>query len=252
MKVTPGTFEGWVKRVNAVDSLTTRCVQVQSHCDHIVANGGLQLLQRIYQLRRDSLKIQRNIVRIIGNLALNEGVHQAVAQSGGSNSLHCPTHILSTFISDQLPVTAKLLLSPTVLRLGFGPGGDDAVASRHAGVSCGPSSGQPGPRGRGWEVPGWHLHPPPADTWQVGKQLRPLQCDAFGSCGCLNFHLQQMSVFDLWTPSQPIKADVLFIHGILGAAFKTWRQQDRGATDEPTEGGSSEDYTECWPKVLID
>lgn len=58
--------------------------QVQSHCDHIVANGGLQLLQRVYQLRRDSLKIQRNIVRIIGNLALNESVHQAIAQSGTS------------------------------------------------------------------------------------------------------------------------------------------------------------------------
>lgn len=60
--------------------------QVQSHCDHIVANGGVQLLQRMYQLRKDSLKIQRNIVRIIGNLALNESIHQAIAQSG--NVLH--------------------------------------------------------------------------------------------------------------------------------------------------------------------
>lgn len=58
-------------------------LQVQSHCDHIVANGGLQLLQRVYQLRRDSPKIQRNIVRIIGNLALNDSVHQAIVQSGG-------------------------------------------------------------------------------------------------------------------------------------------------------------------------
>lgn len=52
--------------------------------------------------------------------------------------------------------------------------------------------------------------------------------------------------------SQPIKADVLFIHGILGAAFKTWRQKDRVVTDEVTEvteGESNEDYTECWPKV---
>lgn len=57
-------------------------LQVQSHCDHIVVNGGLQLLQRVFQLRTDSLKIQRNIVRIIGNLALNESVHQDIAQSG--------------------------------------------------------------------------------------------------------------------------------------------------------------------------
>lgn len=56
--------------------------QVQSHCDHIVSHGGLQLLQRVYQLRKDSLKIQRNIIRIIGNLALNDSVHQAIAQSG--------------------------------------------------------------------------------------------------------------------------------------------------------------------------
>lgn len=62
------------------------CLQVQSHCDHIVANGGLQLLQRVYQIRKNSLKIQRNIVRIIGNLALNESVHQAIAQSGKSAS----------------------------------------------------------------------------------------------------------------------------------------------------------------------
>lgn len=68
--------------------LTETHLQVQSHCDRIVANGGLQLLQRVYQLRRDSLKIQRNIVRIIGNLALNESVHTAIAQSG-----KCATHL---------------------------------------------------------------------------------------------------------------------------------------------------------------
>lgn len=49
--------------------------------------------------------------------------------------------------------------------------------------------------------------------------------------------------------SQPIKADVLFIHGILGAAFKTWRQKDRVTSEEKDETGSTESYTECWPKV---
>ena len=47
-----------------------------------MAHGGLQLLQRVFQLRKDSLKIQRNVVRIVGNLALNERVHQAIVQSG--------------------------------------------------------------------------------------------------------------------------------------------------------------------------
>lgn len=50
--------------------------------------------------------------------------------------------------------------------------------------------------------------------------------------------------------SQPIKADVLFVHGLLGAAFKTWRQQDR---DKPMNESISQedDYTECWPKVAF-
>lgn len=55
-----------------------------------------------------------------------------------------------------------------------------------------------------------------------------------------------------WHPSfcsQPVKADVLFIHGILGAAFKTWRQKDRITSEEKDETGSTENYTECWPKV---
>ena len=47
--------------------------------------------------------------------------------------------------------------------------------------------------------------------------------------------------------SQPIKADVLFVHGLLGAAFKTWRQKDCDVTEE--EKAVMEDYTECWPKV---
>lgn len=83
------------------------CLQVNSHCDDIVANGGLQLLQRVYQLRRDSLKIQRNIVRIIGNLALNENVHQAIVQSGKS-----ATHFYGGFVAVGLGalVLGKLLI----------------------------------------------------------------------------------------------------------------------------------------------
>uniref|UniRef100_A0A671P968 Protein SERAC1 n=1 Tax=Sinocyclocheilus anshuiensis TaxID=1608454 RepID=A0A671P968_9TELE len=71
------------------EKVETFCLQalvqhskVQSHCDHVVANGGLLLLQRVYQLRRDSPKIQRNIVRIIGNLTLNDSLHTAIVQSG--------------------------------------------------------------------------------------------------------------------------------------------------------------------------
>lgn len=42
---------------------------------------------------------------------------------------------------------------------------------------------------------------------------------------------------------------MLFIHGILGAAFKTWRQKDRVTSEEKDEREGTDNYTECWPKV---
>ncbi|XP_053829390.1 protein SERAC1 isoform X5 [Vidua macroura] len=55
--------------------------KISSHCDKIEAKGGLQLLQRIYQLRKDSAKIQRNIIRIIGNMALDERLHSSIVRA---------------------------------------------------------------------------------------------------------------------------------------------------------------------------
>uniref|UniRef100_A0A672Z668 Protein SERAC1 n=1 Tax=Sphaeramia orbicularis TaxID=375764 RepID=A0A672Z668_9TELE len=155
--------------------------KVQSHCDHIVANGGLQLLQREYQLRRNSLKIQRNIVRIIGNLALNESVHQAIVQSG------------------WVSVLAEMMQSPHVMQ------------ASHAARA---------------------LANLDRETLQEKYQD-----------GIYILHPQTRN-------KQPIKADVLFIHGILGAAFKTWRQKDRSILEEG-DNESSDDYTECWPKSWL-
>eukprot|EP00072_Mus_musculus_P047386 XP_006523300.1 PREDICTED: protein SERAC1 isoform X5 [Mus musculus] len=56
--------------------------EIPSHCDHIEAGGGLQLLQRLYQLHKDCPKVQRNVMRIIGNMALNEHLHPAIVHSG--------------------------------------------------------------------------------------------------------------------------------------------------------------------------
>ncbi|XP_034555113.1 protein SERAC1 [Notolabrus celidotus] len=158
--------------------------KVQSHCDHIVANGGLQLLQRVYQLRRDSLKIQRNIVRIIGNLALNEGVHQAIAQSG------------------WVSVLAEMMQSPHVMQ------------ASHAARALAN-----------------------LDREAVKEKYQD---------GVYILHPQTRG-------NQPIKADVLFIHGILGAAFKTWRQKDRDTLEDESERGaeSEDDYSECWPKSWL-
>uniref|UniRef100_A0A8C3A1K7 Protein SERAC1 n=1 Tax=Cyclopterus lumpus TaxID=8103 RepID=A0A8C3A1K7_CYCLU len=156
--------------------------KVHSHCDHIVANGGLQLLQRVYQLRRDSLKIQRNIVRIIGNLALNESVHQAISQSGWVSAL------------------AEMVQSPNVMQ------------ASHAARALAN-----------------------LDRETVKEKYQD---------GVYILHPQTRD-------NQPIKADVLFIHGILGAAFKTWRQKDRNMLDKEKEAEGREDYTECWPKSWL-
>uniref|UniRef100_A0A3B4VA94 Protein SERAC1 n=1 Tax=Seriola dumerili TaxID=41447 RepID=A0A3B4VA94_SERDU len=154
----------------------------KSHCDHIVANGGLQLLQRVYQLRRDSLKIQRNIVRIIGNLALNESVHQAISQSG------------------WVSVLAEMMQSPHVMQ------------ASHAARALAN-----------------------LDRETVKEKYQD---------GVYILHPQTRG-------NQQIKADVLFIHGILGAAFKTWRQKDRNTLEEEKEAESRDDYTECWPKSWL-
>ncbi|CAK6961891.1 protein SERAC1 [Scomber scombrus] len=156
--------------------------KVQSHCDHIVASGGLQLLQMVYQLRRDSLKIQRNIVRIIGNLAVNESVHQAIVQSG------------------WVSVLAEMMQSPHVMQ------------ASHAARALAN-----------------------LDREMVKEKYQD---------GVYILHPQTRG-------NQPIKADVLFIHGILGAAFKTWRQKDQNILEEKKDKESKEDYAECWPKSWL-
>ncbi|XP_061900552.1 protein SERAC1 isoform X2 [Entelurus aequoreus] len=156
--------------------------KVQSHCDHIVSNGGLQLLQRVYQLRRDSQKIQRNIVRIIGNLALNESIHKAIVQSG------------------WVSVLAEMMQSPHVMQASHAA---RALANLDRETVK-----------EKYEDGVYILHPQTRDK-------------------------------------QPIKADVLFIHGVLGAAFKTWRQKDKSVLDEENTKDGRDDYTECWPKSWL-
>ncbi|KAJ6664581.1 hypothetical protein lerEdw1_006154 [Lerista edwardsae] len=56
--------------------------KVPNHCDVIESHGGLQLLQKLYQLRKDSAKIQRSIIHIIGNMALDERLHSSISRAG--------------------------------------------------------------------------------------------------------------------------------------------------------------------------
>ncbi|ETE63434.1 Protein SERAC1, partial [Ophiophagus hannah] len=56
--------------------------KIPSHCNKIEANKGLQLLQKLYHLHRDSHKIQRSIIHIIGNMALDERLHASITRAG--------------------------------------------------------------------------------------------------------------------------------------------------------------------------
>lgn len=42
--------------------------------------------------------------------------------------------------------------------------------------------------------------------------------------------------------SSKIAADVIFVHGLRGGPFMTWRQQEKKA--------AKKDGTDCWPKVF--
>ncbi|XP_034621202.1 protein SERAC1 isoform X1 [Trachemys scripta elegans] len=156
--------------------------KVSTHCDKIEANGGLQLLQRIYQLRNDSAKIQRNIIRIIGNMALDERLHSSIVRAG------------------WVSILAEAMKSPHVIQ------------SSHASRALAN-----------------------LDRETVQEKYPD---------GVYVLHPQYRS-------SQPIKADVLFIHGLLGAAFKTWRQQDIKQPLDVKAFEGEEVYSECWPKTWL-
>lgn len=51
---------------------------------------------------------------------------------------------------------------------------------------------------------------------------------------------------------EPIHADVIFVHGLLGGPFRTWRQEDKLNIERASKIEDSDrkiNYTFCWPKV---
>ncbi|KAK2497396.1 hypothetical protein MC885_003325 [Smutsia gigantea] len=155
--------------------------EIPTHCDQIEANGGLQLLQRLYQLHKDCPKIQRNIMRIIGNMALNEHLHSTIVRSG------------------WVSILAEAMKSHHIMK------------ASHA-------------------------------TKTLANLDRETIQEKYQD-GVYVLHPQ-------YRTSQPIKADVLFIHGLMGGAFKTWRQQDSERV-LPENISDEARYTTCWPKTWL-
>uniref|UniRef100_A0A8C0XS52 Protein SERAC1 n=1 Tax=Castor canadensis TaxID=51338 RepID=A0A8C0XS52_CASCN len=156
--------------------------QIPAHCDRIEANGGLQLLQRLYQLHKDCPKVQRNIMRIVGNMALSERLHPALIRSG------------------WVSIMAEALKSHHIME------------ASHAARTLAN-----------------------LDRETVQEKYQD---------GVYVLHPQ-------YRASQPIKADVLFIHGLMGAAFKTWRQEDSEKALIENALGDEDRYTTCWPKTWL-
>ncbi|XP_073075938.1 protein SERAC1 isoform X2 [Manis javanica] len=156
--------------------------EIPTHCDQIEANGGLQLLQRLYQLHKDCPKIQRNIMRTIGNMALNEHLHSTIVRSG------------------WVSILAEAMKSHHIMK------------ASHAART---------------------LANLDRETMQEKYQD-----------GVYVLHPQ-------YRTSEPIKADVLFIHGLMGAAFKTWRQQDSERVLPEKISEDEARYTTCWPKTWL-
>jgi len=56
-------------------------------------------------------------------------------------------------------------------------------------------------------------------------------------------HVQHKNTLSNWG------VDIVFIHGLLGGVFYTWRQQDKdNVRDFSTDQISGEDYSFCWPR----
>ncbi|XP_006868541.1 PREDICTED: protein SERAC1 [Chrysochloris asiatica] len=156
--------------------------EIPTHCEKIEANGGLQLLQRLYQLYRDCPKVKRNIMRVIGNMALNEHLHPAIVSSG------------------WVSLMAEAMKSQQIME------------ASHAARTLAN-----------------------LDRETVRERYQD---------GVYVLHPQ-------FRTSQPIKADVLFIHGLMGAAFRTWRQQDCEQVLMEKASEDEDRYTTCWPKTWL-
>ena len=95
---------------------------------------------------------------------------------------------------------------------------------------------------------------------------KPSDPDSDGIYANINIKYERVTYQTFLCPlSDPVYADVVFVHGLLGGPFKTWRQRDPDPPGKnhltkdktptpagPGDGGQEkgeEETTDCWPKV---
>ncbi|XP_070540656.1 protein SERAC1-like isoform X2 [Ptychodera flava] len=163
--------------------------ELPSHCDVIVQNGGVKLLQELALRRENSLTLLCKICRVIGNLCLHEHLHPQILQSGWV------TLLASWMKSKYIPLSMHA---------------SRALANLDRDFS--------------------------KEKYEHGLYI---------------IHPQ-------FRTSEPVVADVIFVHGLLGGAFKTWRQQDPDIVpgEEAPQSVQSfkkrnQSITDCWPKSWL-
>lgn len=149
--------------------------KIASHCEAMVDQGILELLQRIHILRPNALKIQRNCVRIISNICVHEELHPYILASGWL------WYLVKMSKSELLPM--RMQASKALANL---------------------------------------------DRKYVEEKYLD---------GVYLIHPRHR------TENDPA-VDIVLIHGLLGGAFHTWRQQE-------IDSVAVADYTSCWPESWL-
>ncbi|XP_039263679.2 protein SERAC1-like isoform X1 [Styela clava] len=177
-----GNGLNYAREIVSQEKVESFCLQalvkhskIPDHCEAMIDLGVLDMLQRILNDRPNALKNQRNAVRIISNICVNENLHPRILKSGW----------LSTLV--QLS-NSKLL----------------------------------------------HLR------MQASRALANLDRK--------NVEEKYVDGVYLIHPRHRIEkepeADVVLIHGLLGGAFHSWRQQE-------SDSIAVANFTECWPETWL-
>lgn len=162
--------------------------------------GGLQLVQRLLCSHQRVDELRAAAAGVLANLALDEGLHEAIVQSGSL-----------ALLADWLRSDDSLLSSKVATAL--------SNLDREAAATDADGDGCEGAR----YLPGVVLlYPTFADQQATAPLLQPLP------------PLSPLPQLPLRPAVDPVAVDVVLVHGLRGGPVKTWRQSD-AATEAAAE-----------------